>query len=258
MSEQQAFVDALLDPERPPPAGLSTWNRSDPSVRFAVYRNNVMVSLVDALADTFPVTQELVGDAFFRAMAQLFVCSQPPRSRLLVFYGEAFPDFIAQFPPAASVPYLADVARLEMLRIQAFHAADADALGAEAIALALEDPDRLPELVVGLHPSIRLFRSPYAVVSLWAAHQGILDIASVDPALPENALVLRGHLDVEVVRVSAGDGEFVASLLQGASFGNAAEQANALDADFDLAGILSVLIRQHAISSMTAARRTPS
>lgn len=53
MSHQQAIAAALLDPAQPCPPGLTTWNGSDPAHRFAVYRNNVIVSLVDALADTF-------------------------------------------------------------------------------------------------------------------------------------------------------------------------------------------------------------
>lgn len=56
---------APLNPELPCPGGLTSWNGSDPELRFAVCRNNVMVSLIDALADTFPVVQALVGEEFF-------------------------------------------------------------------------------------------------------------------------------------------------------------------------------------------------
>jgi hypothetical protein len=49
-------------------------------VRFGVYRNSVAVSLAGVPADTFPVTRELVGDAFFEAMARCFVAAEPPRS----------------------------------------------------------------------------------------------------------------------------------------------------------------------------------
>lgn len=256
MNGQQAFFDALLDPERPPPPGLTAWNGSDAGARFAVYRNNVVASLIDALADTFPVAQELVGEAFFRAMARLFVEQAPPRSPVLAFYGDALPAFIEDFPPAASVPYLADVARLELMRVRAYHAADAAELPAEAIAQALADPDGLPDLRVGLHPSVGLVRSPYAVASLWAAHQGIGDIAAVDPCVPEEALVVRAGLDVAVIRLAPGTGAFVAHLLQGESLGSAAERAGRDRPDFDLGGTLGLLIRNHALSSMNTSRRT--
>ncbi len=250
MNTEREFFAALLDPGLTPPPGLTTWNGSDPAKRFAVYRNNVVVSLIGALADTYPVTQQLVGEEFFRAMARLHVHGSPPRSRVLAFYGESLPDFIAGFAPVAGVPYLADVARLEMLRVRAYHAADAAPLAADAIARYLAEPDALPALRIGLHPSLGVLRSRYAVVALWAAHQGIGDIAQLDPDVAENALVMRRDLDVEVLRLDDADSTFVEHLLQRASLGVAAAQASATSAGFDPSGILSLLIRSHAIASI--------
>ena len=256
MNGQQEFFDALLNPEQPLPAWITTWNGSDPAARFAVYRNNVVVSLVDALADTFPVTQELVGEDFFCAMARLFVNAEPPRSRMLAFYGDTFPTFVEHFPPAATVPYLADIARLEMLRVRGYHAADKPELAADAIGLALADTDGLPDLRIEFHPSVGLVRSQYAVVSLWAAHQGGVDISTVDPDMPENALVMRPRLDVEVINLNAGAADFVARLLEGQSLGCSVGQASRTHANFDLAGILGLLIQSHAIMSMNTTGET--
>lgn len=239
-SPQAAFAAALLDPDAPIPPGLTTWNGSDPAQRFAVYRNNVTVSLVDALAATFPVVVELVGEDFFRAAARVFVAAQPPRSPMLARYGDAFPDFLDGFPPAAGLPYLGDVARLERLRVDAHHAADAPALGPDAFAAL--DPDALERLVVRPHPSARVVQSRFAVFSLWAAHQGVLDIGSVDPWRPEDALVVRPRLDVETIRLPPGAAPLLRRLDDGATLGAAA--AAALDAEpaFDPAAALHVLI----------------
>lgn len=140
----EAFAAALLNPDLPPPTGLCARNGSDPSIRFAVYRNNVIFSLIDALADSFPVVQMLVGETFFRAMAREFAYQYPPRSPVLAQYGADFPGFIGDFQPAASLPYLADVARLEYAYIQAYHAADAAALPASQFAQTLAQPEVLP------------------------------------------------------------------------------------------------------------------
>lgn len=255
MSVQGQFSAALLDPEQPAPTGLKAWNGSDPAARFAVYRNNVVASLIDALADTYPVTQALVGEEFFRAMARLFAVATPPRSPVLAFYGDTFPDFIASFAPAASLPYLADVARLEMARVRAFHAADATPLPVDQIAAALAESEALPELCVGLHPSLQVLRSSYAMVSLWAAHQGVGELADVDPALPENALVLRPALDVEVIALDPVAAGFIANLLQDHTLGNAAEQAAAIHPEFDLSGMLTTLIGKQALTSIAKTRR---
>lgn len=254
---ERDFSAALLDPGRPTPIGLTTWNGSDPTPRFAVYRNNVVLSLIDALADAYPVTQALVGEPFFRGMASIFVRKQPPRSRVLTFYGESFPRFVAAFPPAASLPYLSDVARLEMLRVHAYHAADQLASSSEAIAECLADPESLPEFRVGLQPSAGLLRSRYAVVSLWAAHQGILDISGVETERAENALIIRPQLQVEVLGLDAGDSVFVDHLLRGDCLGTALKQAGQASPGFDATNILALLVRSQAITSLDARRTQP-
>ena len=256
MSHQQAIAAALLDPERPCPSGLKTWNGSAPARRFAVYRNNVIVSLVDALADTFAVTQEFVGEPFFRAMAREFAATNPPTSPLLAFYGDTFPDFIERFPPAAGVPYLADVARLEYLRVRAYHAADVEPVRTEAIAAALGDEADLPELKLAIHPAVGVLDSTAAVVSLWAAHQGIGDLAAVIPDAPETALVLRDGLDVEVMRIPRAVGVFIAALRRGAALGEAVVFAQRVDPGFDATASLALLIQKSAITALYLPRRT--
>lgn len=251
---QSAFAAALLDPDLTCPAGLTAWNGSNPAQRFWVYRNNVIVSLIDALADTYPVTQELVGEDFFRAMARVYAPANPPQSRLMAFYGEAFPGFIESFPPAAGLPYLADVARLEYRRVIAYHAADVPGVGAEAVAAALNDHAILPMLRVALHPSLSVLSSASAVVSLWAAHQGSLELSTVAPDRPETALVLRNGLDVEVLHIPEETGAFICELQAGACLGRVAAEAVSIDADFDLASILGLLFQKSAITALIPSR----
>ena len=93
-TSQAGFAAALLDAGLPPPPGLRAWNGSDPARRFGVYRNNVIVSLVGALGDTFPVVRRLVGDDFFDAMAGVHVRAHPPASPVLAHYGAGFADWL--------------------------------------------------------------------------------------------------------------------------------------------------------------------
>jgi len=253
MNIQTSFANALLAPEPVCPPGLIAWNGSDPGRRFAVYRNNVMVSLIDALADSYPVTQDLVGADFFRGMARLFALAQPPRSPVLALYGEGFAEFIEAFPPAASLPYLADVARLEMLRVQAWHAADGEPVAQQELARLMADPAALPRARFVLHPSLGLLRSPHAVLSLWAAHQtddvaAALAQVAVDEG--ESMLVLRVGLEVEMTRIDQGAAAFISSLRQAICFGAAAEQATAIHGDFDLAAVLQLLVYKGAIGGL--------
>lgn len=250
--QQSDFAAALFDPVLPSPAGLRAWNGSDPAARFAVYRNNVVSSLIDALADNFPVVQALVGEDFFRSMAGVFVRAQPPRSRMLAFYGDEFPIFIEGFEPARSVPYLADVARLEMARVRAYHARDADAISAERVQAALSRPELLPALRMQLHASAQVITSRHAVVSIWAAHQtdADVDLADVDCEQAEHALVLREELDVIVLPISQASARFCAALLDGLPLGEASMLASSQQAPFDLAATLSALFAHGLVTSI--------
>ncbi len=250
MNTQTAFAHALFDAELPFPTGLTTWNGSDPTPRFAVYRNNVMVSLIDALADTYPVVQTLVGEEFFRAMARVFAGNNPPRSAVMAYYGRDFADFVAAFPPAASVPYLADVARLEMARVMAYHAADAAAIDPQVLQAALADPEQLLSLQLVLHPSVHVIESSFAIFSVWAAHQGAVSALSIDPDVAQTALVFREGLDVDTMELTAGAGTFVRTLLAGQTLSDAAQAASGADPEFDLTNALTPLLRLQLITRL--------
>lgn len=250
---QADFAAALLDPARPAPKGLRAWNCSDPSARLAVYRNNVVVSLVQALADTFPVVQRLVGDEFFAAMAALYVRAHPPRSPVLAEYGDGFADWLAGFEPAAGLPYLPDMARLERARVRAYHAADTAAIDAPALAACLSSSNPLDRLRLDIHPAITVIVSDWAAASLWAAHQHESEqaIARVTLDDAESALVLREGDEVLVLPVSRADAFFVRSLQSAQPLAAAVEAATiapAAGAPFNLAAALALLIRHGCIT----------
>lgn len=254
MSQSQAalaaFAVALLDPQAPCPPQLMVWNGANATQRLAIHRNNVLASLNAALADSFPVVQALVGDEFFQAMATVYLRQHPPRVRVLAQHGADFAAFITSFPPARSVPYLADVARLEQARVRAWHAADTPALAPSAVQAALAVGDRAGELQLICHPGVSVLDSAYAVVSIWAAHQGPDEPTGVDPDQPESALVLREEQQVLVMRLSPGDSRFVAALLQGSDLSEAAAQASDIAPGFDLAAAIALLMQHGALTDI--------
>lgn len=236
----ERWASALLDPEAPLPPGLRCWNGSDPRPRFDVHRNTVLVTLVAALADTFPVVRALVGPDFFAEAARRFVRAQPPCSPLLAEYGAAFPAFLAGYAPAGALPWLSDVARLEFARVTAFHAADAVALDAARLASWLARPDGLADSHWPLHPSLHVVDSDHPVVDLWAAHQGEGSLESVDLQRAQSALVGRDGDDVLVLTVPRACALFVAVLQAGAPLADAVATAGDT---LDLPASLALLLR---------------
>src|SRR5690348_3602449 len=108
-----AFSSALLDPEQPIPSGVAGPDGKASVKRYSVYRNNVTVSLIDALAEVYPAVQRLTGVEFFRAMARFHIRATPPTSPLLFEYGREFPAFIVSYEYAQALPWLEAVGRIE-------------------------------------------------------------------------------------------------------------------------------------------------
>lgn len=247
------FAAALTDPDLPPPDALRMRDGDNVARGFAVYRNNVMVSLVDALAARFPVTTRLVGDDFFRAMARALVQDSPPESPLMMTYGDNLPEFIEAFPPAASVPYLADVARLEAARTRALHAADALPLPRDALK-GWADED-LAMVRLTLHPSVEAISSSYAVATIWCAHQEDEIPEGLDPDVPEEVLIARPGMEVRVHLLPPGGAAFIARLQDGAPLGEAAASVAREVPSFDAAQALAVVIAADLVVGVAAGRQ---
>lgn len=228
---QRRFAQALLTGTPALLAGLLVDDRLSGARRFTVHLNTFYGQLGEALEAAFPVVHRLVGTPFFQRTCQVFVSRHPPAVPHLAEFGGAFPDFLAAFPPAASVPYLADVARLEWARVSAYFAADAPALKPETLARL--PPNRLPDLMFRLPPSLALITSPWAIVAIWQAHQAEM-VAPVSLTTPETALVWRFADQVRVTSLSPGDAALMAAFARGASLAEAAEAALAREPELDL------------------------
>lgn len=252
---QRGFASALLDRTGTIPRGLRAESRAAAAKRFAVHRNNVMVSLGSALAARFPVVCRLVGEDFFRDMAREYVLAEPPRSPVLLLYGDTFPDFVEKFAPAAHLEYLADVARLEFARGRAYHAADAVPIDRSTLTgLAAGE---VAALRMTLHPSVSIVSSRFPIVRIWEVHQEP-EVLPVEDWQPEAALIARPALEVEVWKLPPGSNAFVHHLGQGATMGEAAERAAAASTEFDLAESLALMLRANCIIGLQRGPAKPS
>lgn len=245
----EEFGSALLEPDLSVPAGIVGPDGQSSVRRFAVYRNNVVVSLIDAVTAAYPVVVRLVGEQFFRAIARIYVAGHPPASPIMLHYGEGFADFVATFTPAASVPYLADIARLERAWLEAYHAREA--WPASLKELASIPAEAFGRVRLRLHPSLRLVRSRFPIVTIWTMNvQGGVP-APVDLSTPQHALVLRPHAEVEVRALSNDSAAFVAALQHGDTAEDAAKGALKVNPKFDLVGNLRDLMNLGLVAGWT-------
>jgi len=213
---------------------------------FAIYRNGVMKGAVDALAANYPAVGRLVGAEWLRAAACEFVRGSPPRSPLLVEYGAAFPDFLSAFEPAADLPYLADVARLDRMWTEAHVAASASPL--EATALAALSEERLSDTGLDPHPAARwAWFDAMPIYTLWARNRSAEAFDENVDWIPEGALITRPASTVIWCPLERAGCAFLDTCRAGRSVLQAVEAALAADPATDLGRLIRTLTTAGAL-----------
>jgi hypothetical protein len=236
---ERAIRSALLDPDNGDALRHIVTDGIAPEDRLAIYRNTVVSGAVKALQLNFPAVEKLVGAEFFEGTARIHIAANPPRSACLDDYGATFADFLADFPPAQSLPYLADVARLEWMVSRVLHAPDAPALDiARLSSLAPEDHGRVR---FTSNPSAGLVHAACPADEIWrAVLEGDNDaMAAVDPgAGPVWLMVQRAETSIDVERLDEAEARFLLLLIDGTPLDDALATTRDIDAPAVLARFL--------------------
>lgn len=243
MSTQTDFRAALLDASVAPPDGLLDGFGGAAGRRFSVYRNNVAVSLTDALETSFPVLFKLLGEQNFKALAGIYLRAHPPSSPLMMQYGASLPEFLTQFEPLRSIPYLSDVARLENAIRESYHAGDTTPI--DPARLNGIDPETLTQSRVLLAPSLRLIRSEWPLFDIWRFNS--VDGAPKPQPIAQSVLVTRAEYDPEPYPLTHAEVETLSALMQGHTLSRAVTAGEAEDTEFDISALLGRLVSQNAI-----------
>lgn len=211
-----------------------------PEERLSVYRNTFELTLIRALRLTYPAVDQLVGSLFFDAAAVEFIAHTPPGSGYLEEFGADFAGFLGRFAPAASVSYLADVARLEWAVNCALHAPDDSAL--TIASLQAVDIADYAHVCFTPHPSLGLVYTRFPADTI---RRAVLDgedaaLSAIDLADgPVWLMVRRESAGVEVVRVDETVWCFVSTLRSGCALGLALHNHPGIDATATLADLLA-------------------
>lgn len=243
---QHSWVSTLYGHGSQAAEGLR--NRRD-SVRFEIYRSSLLANLTQALADTYPVIDKLVGRDFFEATAKVYLRRYPSHHGDIHAFGGDFALFMEQFEPARALAYLPDVARLEWLAHQAFHAADQEALDIDALAALPQT--HLAALRLDLHPGLHLMQSVYPVHRIWQANQagGLATSIHLDEGGVELA-VFRDGLEIALMPLIPAVYDFMASL-QIEDLATACEITLTRHPEFDPGQALTLLFSQGLVVGLS-------
>ncbi len=234
-------------------SALGPWCQADAArVGLAVHRNSMAKAAADALVAQFPTVERVVGVAWLSAAAVAHAADYPPRKASLLDYGAGFANWLTIFPPAADMPFLADLARLDWLWTEAYFAADADAFDPDEIVRLGADTFATHTLTP--HPAARWACFPAGIPSLWQALQPPGEPPAtfeLDDA-PECLLIVRPDLEVDHLVTGAGASAFLDACATGTSLADAAGQALAIEPHLDLAATFARLVSAGAFSTLKA------
>lgn len=209
---------------------------------FAVYRNTVMKGCIDALQANYPSVARLVGNEWLRAAAAVFVRTNLPRLPMLLDYGAGFADFLDAFPPAAELPYLSGVARLDRFWTEA-HTARDEAPVDPAMVARLRQAE-LARTVLRPHASARwVWFDAQPIVTIWRRNRAPCeDDAAETEWRGEGVLVVRSEGAVENVDLDPAGCAFLDACASGRTLSDAAMVALAVNAQSDLARLMARLL----------------
>lgn len=254
---QSRFLAALYDGDAVAAAAMVDGAGLDAEARVRIYRNSGTCIHGDALRTTYPAVLALTGEDFFESAAIQYRRSHPSASGNLQGFGSEFAAFLESLPGAQQLAYLADVARLEWLRQEVALAADITPI----YATGLQEFYRSPRgaLCLELDPSVRLFASRHAVLTLWRYAMTADGERLQLPGEGEQIMLWRSGAEVAMAIVDAASFACIAALLQGASIDVAHDEALARDPHFDVAACIGSLLEETLITVIhPAAEETPS
>jgi Putative DNA-binding domain len=220
----------------------------DPLMLLSIYRNSVLTRLTDALAAVYPVVCQLVDRRFFVYAADTFIRGYPPAKTSLVEYGADFARFLANFPPAAELGYLPDIARLEWSIHRVLHAELPQPISIGVFAEIEKDPGQVR---LRIAPSARFVASSYPIDEIWAAHQGSGSLTGVRfSGVGVRLQVDRGN-GLRLLELDAATWEFRARLADEEILADTIAAATSVSAHFDFVSALSSVFADGLVVGFT-------
>jgi hypothetical protein len=252
---QKAMAAGVLGQTSPPLGSELQVREANPVARFGIYRNNALLSLTEALRANFPVTVRLVDERFFRWAAQEFIRHHPPREARLCTYGAELPAYLASLPACRTVPYVAEVARLEWAICTALQTEELAScsiaalagLGSEAAAARLQ-----------LQPSLRLIPTRWPVVDIWTGHQKEpVELPAGIARRASHVEITRRAQRIRLTSLPVGRFVFRRGLVRGLPLHAAIERAVSRDALFAPATELAALFSENIVTNVIPTEGEP-
>ena len=236
---QNEFVQQVVRGEQ---AGAEFNLSLQDSARLHIYKNNIYHSQQQALAAQFPIVKQLVGERFFNGCCVEYIKNNTDNSSAMIYTGQLFSNFLQNFPPCSSLPYLSDIAALEWQTQRVRLACEQSAMCVQDFEQI--DIERLQHSQVHYISALHLMQSDYGIYDIWAMHQA--DAAkqnnSIDINQSQQLLITRQQQQMHVLPLSQANYHCLFAWQQGSSILRGIEQTMQQHADFDASAIIQFCI----------------
>ena len=226
LRELQQLLRAAIRPAAGPdavaaPAEVLNPQRETPGTeRLAVYAGGYLARTREALEEVYEAVRHLVGERAFAELAAAYATRHASHDYNLSLAGRHLPAFLAASALAESLPFLPDLARLEWLVCEAFHAFDAPPLHPSTVAS--RSLEAWMETTLVFQSSVKVLASPWPILDLWAARaqpRESVNLELVNRA--QRVLVFRQDVQTRCELIDARQHALLAELLAGRTLGEA-------------------------------------
>lgn len=153
---QAQFLQGVLSLHASLPNAVETHQH-----RLWIYQNNVFAALQDYLVGVYPAVNGVVGDAFFKQIAQHHIQSMPPSLGDIHCYGKQLYQAFAHFDGLNDLHYLYDLAEYEWALHAAYFCVNSTAINPAEVA-----QEELLSMPVRFNSSVVLIESSYPIYEI--------------------------------------------------------------------------------------------
>ena len=224
LRELQQLMRSAIRPASGPTDSHASWailnpQRGVPGVeRLSVYAGGYVARMREALTEVYEAVQHVVGDRAFDVLAHDYAQCYSSHDYNLSLAGRHLPEFLAASPLTQSLPFLPDLARLEWLVCEAFHAFDEPPL--DPVRLARRSLDEWERVQLRLQPSVGLIASPWPILDIWVARTRPRESVNIDLVnRPQRVLVFRQGLQTRCELIDERQHRMLEGLRTGQTLG---------------------------------------
>jgi hypothetical protein len=220
LKQQAALVESIISHSPFELSQIQPVGSLSAAEALAVYQNDYLARLTEALADTYLSVAEVLGSDF-GPLCQDYLASQRSQSTDLQDFGDTFPDFLRQSACLQTWPFLAELAEVDLCSEQLFFQ-HATPLPDQS---CLTDLDESSEIRLRFVSHCQIFVSEYPLFSLW--RQRFVPEKRIIQG-PENLLLFKNQTGIQGHRLSAEQTSLFLALQAGSSLGQLFEDKHTL------------------------------